>query len=426
MIKFRIVATQVVVVTALLLSACTASAPSFDNEPVKDTKQFSNASILCLSKRQAARAQLTLALVRLGNLSQHLEFSSVVEAPPDEVSVVSPQISGVVSKVLVDVGDQVQKGQVLLYISSPDLPDAEAAYFHALSKLEEVRAEASLIGTRLQLAEKDEQRLSALVKEGISAKRDLEAAQSKVAGTSAELVASESAARAAQAQLSAARIRLAALGIIEPRNNSSDFTSELPLVSPSSGVVLQRNVLPGQLIGPSYAANQTASKPCISIAKLSKVWVMLEVPQSEVHQLKLGRPVQFHTELAPGKTFSGKITRLGENFDPLTHCVLVRTEINNSEGYLKPGTLVIASAFADPTSIGPIVPKSAIQDIDGQKIVFKQTRENCFQKTPIQILSESPRDCIVQGAILPGSSVVDHGSFFLKTEAVRSSMGAEK
>lgn len=422
----------VALVLAALIPLLDACAVMHENRPVSaiiadKIRQKSDTNILKISNRQSVRAQLSLVPVRYGSLSNEQEFSSVVEAPSDEVGIVTAQLTGVVTRVLVDVGDSVKKGQVLLYINSPDLPDAEATYYHALSKLEEVRAESALIATRLQLVHKEVQRLTELVAEGIAAKKDLESAQARVAGTSAELVAADSAAKAAQAQLRAARMKLAVFGISEPRSNPNEFSSELPVCSPSTGIVIQRTAFSGQSVGPSLPANQASgTKPLISIAKLSKVWVMLEVPQSEISALKLGSAVKFRTELAPGKTFSGQITRLGENIDPLNHCVQVRTEIANSGGILKPGTLVIATAFANRSATGWILPKTAIQDIDGQKVVFKQDAENCYRKIPIRILSESAKDFLFEGAISLGASVVDRGAFFLKTEVVKSSMGAEQ
>jgi cobalt-zinc-cadmium efflux system membrane fusion protein len=394
--------------------------------------------VMQLTEKQVKFVQIVSRPAVFSNLTEDLEFSSVVEAPSDEIGIVSPQMNGIVTRVLADVGDSVQKGQILLYVSSPDLAEAQSNYFHALSKLEEVKAEASLIRTRLALANIDVARLQSLVKDGISARRDMENAQVKAAATNADLVASLAAANAATAQLSSARLRLLALGAREPSSSSAGFTSELALRSPKSGTVIQRNVVPGQGVGPGGANNsasgtvsgqtgsQNAAHALMAIARLRKVWVMLEVPQSQVSRLKVGSRVKFHSEVAPGIAFFGVITRLGQNFDQASHCVQVRTEIDNASGLLKPGMLIIASVhLTSGKPPGIVVPASAVQNIDGADYVFIDLGGCRFAKRPVSVVLKEGGQALLSGRINSGEQVVTGGAFFLKTEAVKAAMGGE-
>ncbi len=380
---------------------------------------------LQLSERQVSRGQIETKKIRFGALEKSSEFSSVVEAASDRIGIVSPQINGIVTRVLVDVGDRVSKGQVLFYISSPDLADAQASYFHAVSKVEECRSQSALIKTRLEIAQKDVDRYNTLLGEGIAARREFEAAQAREANTNSELIATEAAATAADAQLNAAKVRLAALGMTELNSKPAEFTADLPLLSRASGVIVQRNISPGQSVGPLTALNQS-NKPFISIANLERVWVMLEVPQSQVSELHVGDLVTFRCELAPKKIFEGRVTRLGENVDPLSHSFQVRTEIENKGGQLKPGTLVIATVNAAHSRSGLLAPKSAIQNIDGTNYLFCQIGTGQYKKIPVTILSSNGPDVLIQGKVAAGDSVVTAGAFFLKTEIVKASMGAEQ
>lgn len=388
-------------------------------------------STIHLTQQQIDFAQIKTSAVQLSHLSQELDFSSIVQAPSDEVGIVSPQMNGVVSRVLVDVGDTVKKGQILMYVNSPDVAEAQANYYHALSKLQEVDAATKLIKTRLELSNKNQKRLEGLVEEGISAKRDVELAQEKVASTSAELVASEAAGNAAKAQLSAARVRLAALGISSPSKTPEAITTELPLYSPRSGTVVERNVIAGQGVSPIASTATPRATPAqhnslICIADLKTVWVMLEVPQLEVSKLKIGTPVKFSSEVAPGMTFDGKITRLGENFDPNSHSVLVRTEIQNRNGLLKPGMLVIAKVHTSGSKDnGLIVDAAAVQNIDGNDFVFVARPGNHFEKTAVQRISTVGERSMVQGNLKLGDQIVSNGAFFLKTEAVKTLIGSD-
>ncbi len=427
---------------ALFLTSCERGAENAAHSPLRKTavdssKNLStensacgNTRIIRLTQKQIDFARIKTEPVRLSHLWQDLEFSSVVQSPSDDVGVISPQISGVVSRVLVDLGDNVRKGQVLIYVDSPDLAEAQSNYFNAVSKVEEVKAQTRLLQTRLNIANQHQNRLNGLLGEGISAKRDVEAAEEKVASTSAELVALEAAGNAAEAQLNGAKVRLAALGILHPGKAADSFTTILPLYSPCDGTVVERNVVAGQAISPISASSSPRGSlaqqgALISIANLKTVWVMLEVPQAQVSKLKLNSPVKFVSEVAPGVTFDGKITRLGENFDPTCHCVMVRSEIDNRKNLLKPGMLVIAKVHTDKKkSDGLIIRSAAIQNIEGQDYVFVARDRQSFEKLPIKKLSTVEENALISGAVKPGDQLVCEGSFLLKTEVMKTLLDA--
>lgn len=393
-----------------------------------------NDDIYQLTEDQIKRAKLKTVTVKTNGIAQELEFSSVIEAPFEEIGTVSPQMNGVVSRVLVDLGDQVKKGQVLLYVNSPDVAEAQSNYFDALAKMTCAKAEMELIKTRIDVAEKDRQRLKDLVDEGISSKKDLEASQGRYAATTAELVAAEATYKAAQAQFSAAGVKLKALGISKPQISPDGFTSELPLLSPRDGIVIQRNVVAGQGVSPTMAnypssnaannANAVTSHALISIANLRKVWVMLEVPQSQISFLDLNSLVKFETEVAPGEVFWGKITKLGQHYDPVSHCVQVRTEIENNHGLLKPGMMIIAKVnVKSHNQSGLTVASQALQNIDGRDFVFVKTGDQTFEQIQVKRLATNGATSQIEGKIKPGSEVVGEGSFYLKTEVVKRAMG---
>ncbi len=406
-----------------------------ENAVVIDKPQPKNSDGLYkLTDDQIKRAKLKTVPVGTNGIAQELEFSSVIEAPFEEIGTVSPQMNGVVSRVLVDLGDHVRKGQVLLYVNSPDVAEAQSNYFDALAKMTSARAEMELIKTRIDVAEKDRQRLKDLVDEGISSKKDLEASQGRYAATRAELVAAEATYKAAQAQFAAAGVKLKALGIAKPQSSPDGFTSELPLLSPRDGIVIQRNVVAGQGVSPTMAnyptsnaannANAVTSHALLSIANLKKVWVMLEVPQSQISYLDLDSLVKFETEVAPGEVFWGKITKMGQHYDPVSHCVQVRTEIDNSRGLLKPGMMIIAKVNVKPhNQSGLTVASQALQNIEGKDFVFVKTGEQTFAQIEVKRLGTNGATSQIEGKIKPGAEVVGEGSFYLKTEAVKRAMG---
>ncbi len=353
------------------------------------------------------------------------ELPSTVESPSDQTGAVFALVNGVVTRILVDVGDPVKAGQVIAYINSPDLGEAQSAHLNALDKLDETRAQVKLLKTRLKLANSDELRLESLLNEGISARRDLENSQSRVAVTAAELVAAQNSVHAATAALRAARSKLASLGLPEPRRETESFTSELAVRSPIKGTVTQRNVHPGQSVGPALGSGSGKSLTLFTIAQLNKVWVMVEAPQSVVTFLKLGSPVEFRSEVAPGQHFVGKVTRLGEHFDPESRTGHVRTEIENRLGLLKPGMLVIATlSELDEHSKQLAVPVSALQSIYGHQCVFVALGNHKYEKRAVVLGNRTASLAVVKNGVSAGESVVTNGSFYLKSEVLKSAIGA--
>jgi cobalt-zinc-cadmium efflux system membrane fusion protein len=404
------------------LTACRPEEKATDKSQAAPLHKTQAADLIELSDRQIERAGIKTATVTTGKLAQELEFSSVVEAPSDDIGIVSPLMNGVVSRVLVDVGDTVRTGQPLLYVTSPDVSEAQAAYLHALSKLQEVKAQAALIDTRLELAKKDVARLAALVQEGISANKDLEASQARMATTKAELVATQAASNAALAELNAARIKLRALGIAHPSDKPDGLTTDLPLTSPRNGVVIQRAVTAGQGIGPTTTMAAGHTGALLSIASLDKVWVMLEVPQSQASTLRVGAPVTFISEIAPEVAFKGKITRIGQHFDPTCHCLSVRTEIDNGQHLLKPGMLIIAKVASNAsTTEHKTIATAAIQNIDGNDYVFVEAGHGRYRRVPVAVIKSNADEAQISG-IAADARVVVNGAFQLKTESVKNAL----
>ncbi|MBL0188866.1 MAG: efflux RND transporter periplasmic adaptor subunit [Candidatus Obscuribacter sp.] len=383
-------------------------------------------AIIQLDDRREKTAEIKVEPAGFKTLDQPLEFSSTVESPADTTGAIYSLVNGVVTRILVNAGDTVTKGQIVAYVNSPDIAEGQATYLHALSKIKECQAAKNLIKTRIELSRRDESRLSSLVKDGIAAQKEVEAARGRVTGTQSEMVAADSALLAAEAQLRAARSRIKSLGLDVPTQEVDNVTSELPIKSPISGIITQRFVNPGQTVGPASLASGAKSSAIAAVADLSKVWVMLEVPQSQVSRIKQGARVNFRTEVAPGKIYTGTVTRLGQSFDAVSHTALVRTEIPNHNFVLKPGMLVIATVEGMSKSLTkPTIALSAVQNIDGQDYVFVSLGEHRYKKRLVHCGDRTSSAVIIDSGLTPGEPIVVNGSFTLKTESVKASMGAQ-
>lgn len=381
-------------------------------------------NVIRLNEKMERLAEVKTDLVALRSVAQTFELPATIESPPDKTGAVFSLVSGVVARVLVDVGDNVKAGQVLALVNSPELGESQSAFLNARLKLNEARRQTNLVSTRLKLDRLNEQRACLLYEEGIAARRELELAQSKVASTEAELVIAQSESAAAGSALNAARARLHALSIPEPEHHGK-FTTELGVRAPVSGTVIVRNVYPGQSVGSDGQTSNAKNGALLILADLSKVWLMVELPQSAVPLLKLGSDLEFKSEVAPGRRFSGRITRLGTDFHLQSHTARVRAVVDNRQGLLKPGMLVVAVLHDTRGTMPELsLPLSAVQIIDGKEHAFVFLGNHRYEKRRIALGYRTRLLAVVKGGLSPGERVVTHGSFCLKSEIARVSLGA--
>lgn len=379
-----------------------------------------------LTAEMERRAGVQTSPVLLKQLKKKAVFSSSVEATTRGSAIVNSLVHGIVTKVLADVGQYVKAGQALCYINCPDVLEAQSAYLTSVAKLQEAKAQIVQVENRVQLAKLDIDRIKKLNDEGIAPVKDVQASQGRLATTEAELAASKSLLSASHSYVAAAASRLKSFGIDALSVSDSHLINELPLRSPISGVILKKSISPGQNVNPSSNSGTTqvnSEDGLFNIVDLKTVWVMLEVPQSEVAALKVNAPIDFTSEVAPGKTFKGRVITLGEKFDPASRTVAVRAEIYNPQLILKPGMLVIANAEESvSTQSRLVVPNSALQAIDSQSFVFVKIGEHHYKKVAVKAVESNGNYTSVEKGLKINDQVVTQGSFVLKSEALKASL----
>jgi len=380
-----------------------------------------------LDQAQEKRIGLKLEIMQVHPLKKKMEFSSTVEAPFEHTGVVTSVVHGVVTRVLADLGETVKAGQTLAYISSPDISEAQSNYLNAVAKVQEARAQLQQLKTKVELVNAEVDRAKLLNQEGIAATKEVQLAQSKRASVLSDLAAANAVETAALAYEASTNAKLQSLGLSTKSLSDKSISYELPLKSPVNGVVVQRAVSPGQSVGLTVSGISPSDphNNLFTIADLSTVWVMLEVPQSEVSALKLGTPVIFRTEVAPDQVFHGRVTRLGQNFDAASRTVAVRTEIPNQNSVLKPGMLILATVMLDGQGRSVLsVPYNALQQIQNEDVVFVKVADGKYEKHIVKLGERTPEYSEVISGVKAGEQVVTNGSFFLKSEAVRATTGA--
>jgi cobalt-zinc-cadmium efflux system membrane fusion protein len=297
--------------------------------------------------------------------------------------VLSP-ISGPVSRIMVNVGSRVSRGEALATVASPDF----AAAVSALRK-----AEATARNAR-RIADLDAQ----LFKNDAIARRDYEQSQTDAIN--------------AEADRDAAVQQLRSLGvddktIADVRENRPVENLGGVIRSPISGTVVEKLISPGQLL--------QATTPCFTVADLSDVWVYANVFEADLAAVHEGDTAEVTT--GAGQTLTGRVDNIAAVVDPNTRAVAVRLDVPNPGEVLKRDFYVHVRLQSRTPAKGILVPVSAIlRDDQNLPFVFVTKPDGSFERRRVDLGSRVGDRQEVRSGLNPGETIVVEGGLFLQNE----------
>jgi membrane fusion protein, heavy metal efflux system len=333
---------------------------------------------------QDQMAHVQVVSVEKAVLPRVLRLAGAVAYNAFKTTPVFAAIGGPVRELLVTPGETVRAGQPLLTVNSPDFSAARSAFLKA--------------HTAFLLADKFYTRAQDLLSHGAIAEADFQTA--------------ESARNQAQADLQSSEDALRVLGITDPESlekNPPKTTSQVPVLAPVAGEVVERLVGPGQLL-------QAATTQVFTISDMSTVWVLVNVYQGEVAYVRPGDGVDITTDAYPD-TFHGKISYLATALDPNTRTLQARIVTENPSKKLKKDMYVTASVSAGSIANALTVPDAAVlRDTENQPFVYVQssTKQNEFARRLVQLGDRHGGRAQVTDGLKEGEHVVGDGSLFLQ------------
>jgi cobalt-zinc-cadmium efflux system membrane fusion protein len=177
--------------------------------------------------------------------------------------------------------------------------------------------------------------------------------------------------------------------------------------------VVERKVSAGQVVQPADSM--------FVVADLSRLWAIAQVPEQEVSQVKVGQAVNIQVPALNNEKIVGKLIYVGQTINPETRTVLVRTELDNREGRLKPAML--ASMLIEATPVERlIVPATAVVRESDVDHVFVSLGEGQFRLVRVKLGPESNGHRVVLEGLKPGDPVVVEGGFHLNNERNRKEL----
>lgn len=287
----------------------------------------------------APQGPATIAVATVVEQPVNVTLSMPGQLDPYEAVAVFPRVTAFVKAIAVDRGSRVRAGDVLATLEAPELAAQRA---EAQSKVQ--AASAQLAATRAK-ADADtstfDKLRAASATPGAVAGNDLVAAQKAVEADRSQVAASEQG-------LEAARQALESVAQME---------SYLRVVAPFDGVVTERNVHPGALVGPGGGPG---SPPMLRLMKNDRLRLVVPVPEAYVADVRPGAALTFTVPAHPGRTFTGTIARVAQSVDVKTRTMAVELEVANRDGHLAAGTFCQVAWPVHRASPSLFVPSASV------------------------------------------------------------------
>ena len=269
------------------------------------------------TRQPAAADSPTIAVVRLIERPLDTRLSLPGELKAYQSVDIFARVTGFVKTVGVDRGSSVRAGDLLATLDAPEFAAQRA---EAQSKMQAADAQLLVAKARADADKSTFERLKAAsATPGVVAGNEVLVAE-KTADASQSLVV------VAQQTVEAAR---------QAVNAIRDMEGYLRITAPFSGVVTERNVHPGALVGPSVTA---ATAPLLRIVENSRLRLVVPVPEAYTTAVTAGTDIQFSVAAHPGQRFAGKVARIAQAVDVPTRTMAVEIDVANAGRQLAPGT----------------------------------------------------------------------------------------
>jgi RND family efflux transporter MFP subunit len=299
-----------------------------------------------------------------------------VVIPNQQLRVISAPLPGMVESVEVAVNQTVKKGQTLARLQSPALAELQRDFLQA--------------ALQSQLAQNTLSRDEKLFKDGIVAESRYLASRNNATVL------------AATANEKRQALRLAGMGdeALRKLQSGQAIGSALEVASPIEGVVMEQMLSPGQRV--------EVAAPLFKVARLSPLWLEIQVPLAHAATLQPGASVR-----VPAVQASGKVTSIGRGVAEASQTVLVRAEIGEGAANLRPGQFVEAIVGSVVGAKQWSVPNAALVRAENKVYVFTQTASG-YRLEAVQLLGQTATAATIGGNLRGDERVVVKGAVALK------------
>lgn len=358
----------------------------FDKTPIIKNVQDPNIVFV----NDDLRAIIQDGKVELIPFVEVLRASGRIDFNELHLSRIGANVTGRVSEIYANLGQQVKQGEVLAKITSTELTQSQLIYLKAKSAN--------------QLAEQAANRATILYKEDVIALAELQRRESESRSAKAEYRAANDQLRV-QGMDQASIDRLAKTGLIESINN---------VVTSITGEIVERKINKGQVVQPADAL--------FSVADLNTLWAISEVPENNSYLIRKGQKASLIIPSLRNQEVDGVVAHVSSIVNTQTRTVVVRMELPNRNGQMKPGMLATMLIESQPME-KLVVPASAVFREDNQDHVFIRQDDNRYRMIPVKLGAEGQGYRPVIAGLHDGQEIAIDGAYHLNTERKRQLSG---
>lgn len=361
------------------------------------------AEFVTLDEAAQRLAGVTVAPVQTIVRAQQTEAPGVLALDESRTARIGSLVEGILLNTFAGVGDRVRAGQVLAIMHGPVVHDAWASYRKAIAERRHLEKE-------LAFAVAAHQRTGRLYAAKAISLQEVQRAE-------ANRVAAEEALDMARTEVRRSEEELEHLGITNSDDPTGESGEQIPVRTPTAGVVLERLVTPGTAVTPGT--------PLYVVSDLAALWALVELDELLLPRIHVGQSMELRVAAYPAERFAGTVALIGDTINPKTRRITVRCVMNNAGGRLKPQMYATAVIRETEPRQTLAVPVEAIQMIDGKPAVFIAEPQGHFRPRTIETGAALAGMVEVLSGIRAGERVAVAGTFALKSELLKSASAEE-
>lgn len=331
-------------------------------------------------------------------LEAPLQLTGEIKFDERRVTHIAPSTEARVRAVRVSLGQRVGAGEALVELESVALGEAQSQYLEA-------RGVVALARRAAERSEGLREEKIASEKEWLQARQDREAAEIRLQGAREKLI-----------RLGLTPGEADELGAKE----GGGGRGRLVLRAPAAGVVLEMHAVPGELVRPDQAI--------FTVGDLSDLWLWADLYEDQLGRViaseKGGLRAGVTVKAFPGEVFPGTVDFVGPTMDEKTRTVKVRIAVKNQQGKLRSGMFAGVQLYLPGDVEALALPRSAVLADEGRSFVFVHKHGDFFMRRPVETGRASVDWVEVRKGLAGGETVVVDGAFLLKSDVLRSKMGA--
>jgi cobalt-zinc-cadmium efflux system membrane fusion protein len=336
------------------------------------------------------RSMIKDGKAEIGQFTEEVRVSGRIDFNESYLARIGANVTGRVSEILGFPGQMVKQGDLLAKITSTELTQSQLAYLQARS--------AS------QLAEQAANRARILYKEDVIALAELQRREAEATSAKAQFGAANDQLRV-QGMDQASIDRLAKTSVIKSVNN---------VLATIDGEIVERKITKGQVVQPAEAL--------FTVADLDSLWAIAEVPESAAYLIRKGQKSSINVPALRNQTIEGVISHVDSIVNPTTRTVLVRMDVPNQSGQVKPGMLATMLIDSEPRE-RLLVPLEAIVREDNYDYVYVREDDDRYRMVQVKLGPEGKGFRPVRSGLKEGAEIVVQGAYHLNTERKKQLSG---